>query len=182
VSAALVAPSATEGTIDRDGEYVVFRCERTLPLPVPRVWAALTEPALIERWLGRRPELDLRPGGAYVVEHGNGMRVTDRVLRADPPTLFEHTFWESVNPDATVTWELAEDGDGGTGDGAGGGVGTSGSRLTLTHKLSDADLDNAASTVAASADRGVIIARNAEGWRRVLDKLAASLGDNPDSN
>lgn len=150
-----------DGMIDREGGFVVFRYERALPQPVPRVWAAVTEPAGIERWLGRRPSLDLRPGGAYVVGHGQGGPVADRVLRVEPPTLFEHTFRAPVNPDSRVTWELADAPDG--------------SMLTLTHRLSDADLENAAATVAAGDDRGLIIARNAAGWRRVLDTLEAAL-------
>lgn len=154
---------AGEGTIGRDGGFVVFRYVRAIARPVPRVWAAITEPARIERWFGGRPELDLRPGGAYVTVHGDGSRVEDRVLRAEPPTLFAHTFWRELNPDATVTWELAEDGDA--------------ARLTLTHRLSDADIDNALRTVAAGGDRGAIIARNAAGWRRLLERLEAALAE-----
>lgn len=157
-----MSAGTAQETIGRDGAFVVFRYVRALPRPVPRVWAAITEPEQVGRWLGARPELDPRPGGAYVIDHGGGVKTVDRVLRAEPPTLLEHTFWERLNPDATVTWELAEDG------GA--------ARLTLTHRMSDADLDNAAATVAAGEDRGAIIARNAEGWRRLLDRLEAALG------
>jgi uncharacterized protein YndB with AHSA1/START domain len=159
-----------EGTIDREGTFVVFRFERALPHPVTRVWAQLTEPARIERWLGSRPELDPRPGGTYVIDHGDGVRVADRVLRVEAPTLFEHTFWQELNPDATVTWELAEEH---------GGAHRHAARLKLTHRLSDADLDNAVATVAPGEDRGLIIARNAEGWRRLLDRLEAALGEEP---
>lgn len=155
------AGADAEGAIERDGAFVVFRYVRPLARPVPQVWAAITEPDRIERWFGSRPEIDARPGGAYVVEHGNGMRVEDRVLRVEPPTLFEHTFWAQLNPDATVTWELAEN--------------AAGARLTLTHRLSDADIDHALATVAAGEDRGAVIARNAAGWRRLLDRLEAAL-------
>jgi len=164
-----------DGTIGRDGAFVVFRFVLELAHPVARVWAALTEPGLIARWLGARPELDPRPGGVYVIDH-DGTKVADRVLRFEPPTVFEHTFWENLNPDATVTWELAAaeaDADADAADTAGAG----GTRLTLTHRLSDSDLDNAVATVAAGDDRGLIIARNAEGWRRLLTRLEAALGE-----
>jgi uncharacterized protein YndB with AHSA1/START domain len=152
--------------IERDGRFVVLRCERPLPCPVERAWAAITEPERIEHWLGRRPQLDLRPGGEHVIDHGAGLRVVDRVLRVEPPTVLEHTFWASVNPDARVLWILR-----GT---------TEGCRLTFTHRMSDADIENAAATIAAGDDRGRIIARNAAGWRRLLDSLAVSLAVPPD--
>lgn len=165
------AGADAEGAIERDGAFVVFRYVRPLARPVPQVWAAITEPDRIARWFGSRPEIDAQPGGAYVVEHGNGMRVEDRVLRVEPPTLFEHTFWAQLNPDATVTWELAEDGTAVDGAAEAGDA----ARLTLTHRLSDADIDNALATVAAGDDRGAVIARNAAGWRRLLDRLEAAL-------
>jgi hypothetical protein len=148
--------AAACGTIDRDGGYIVFRFECTLRQAPERVWAALTEPALI------------------------GLCATDHVLRAEPPTLFEHTFRQQMNPDATVTWRLSGEvgGDGEAGGEGDGGCAAVGSRLTLTHRLSDSDLDNTAATGAAVTtgdDRGVIIARDAEAWYRVLDELAASL-------
>ena len=34
-----------------------------LPAPTPEVWAALTDPALLEQWLADEVELHLRPGG-----------------------------------------------------------------------------------------------------------------------
>jgi hypothetical protein len=102
---------------------------------------------------------------------------------------------EHVHPDATVTWQLSDDaGDGDGTGGTGGTGGTSGdagdgdgaaarggrdggSRLTLTHRLSDSDLDNAAADDRPARDRGLLIARNAEAWCRILDELAAIMGD-----
>lgn len=150
-----------EGTIERDGEFVVFRFEHPLPHPVERVWTAITEPAAVERWMGRRPEIDPRPGGAYVTYHAGDMRVVDEVLRVESPTLFEHTFWREVNPDSRVTWRLSETADG--------------SLLRFTHRLSEADIAHAIATVAAGADAEAVISRNAAGWQRLLDRLAESL-------
>ncbi|HET9168679.1 MAG TPA: SRPBCC domain-containing protein [Actinospica sp.] len=152
-----------EGKIERDGGEVLFRFEYDLAHPVQRVWTAITEPAEVERWLGSRPEIDLRPGGEYVSYHGEGaMRVVDEVLRVEPPRIFEHTFWRHVNRDGRVSWELKA-------------VGTE-SLLLFTHRLSEADIENAIATVAVGADADLVISRNAAGWQRLLDRLQQSLG------
>jgi hypothetical protein len=54
--------------------------------------------AELEAWLSIRVELDPRVGGAYLTYHGGGQRVVDRVVTFDPPSVFEHTWWERVNP------------------------------------------------------------------------------------
>lgn len=147
-----------EGTIERVGKILLFRYQRQLPHPIEHVWSAITEPAEIERWTGRRPEIDLRPGGEYVTGHcDDGVPVVDRVLRVEAPTLFEHTFWAKVNPDARVTWELSST--------------TTGCLLQLTHRMSDADIERGAATVASGDHPAVIIARNGAGWHRLLDKI-----------
>jgi uncharacterized protein YndB with AHSA1/START domain len=152
-----------EGTIERGGGYAVFRSELDLAHPVQRVWTAITDPAAIEPWIGRRPEIDLRDGGEYVSYHGDGMRVVDTIVRVEPPHVFEHTFWRHINPDARVTWQLTAVGDG--------------CLLRFTHRLSDADIANAIATVAAGADADLVVTRNAAGWQHLLEKLHKSLDD-----
>ncbi|HLZ69361.1 MAG TPA: SRPBCC family protein [Dehalococcoidia bacterium] len=151
----------SDGTIEQTGERVTFRFERRLSHAIDTVWKAITDPAELERWLGQRPEIELRPGGRYVSYHGSGDRVVDRVLRIEPPTLFEHTFWEQVNPTAVVTWRLSPIADG--------------CLLVLTHSLGMADIRGAAATVARGDDYTLIISRNGAGWHRLLDKLEAAL-------
>jgi uncharacterized protein YndB with AHSA1/START domain len=48
--------------------------ERTVLVPATReeVWAALTSPELLSRWLGDVLELDPRPGGAVIVRDADG--------------------------------------------------------------------------------------------------------------
>ena len=124
----------TDGSIEaQDGTYI-FRYERELPDPIERVWLAITDADEIASWTGGRPEIDLHPGGRYVSHHGNGMTVVDRVERVEPPRVFEHTFWLEVNPSPLVTWELSPSG--------------TGCRLTLTHRMSHADVEAAANSVA----------------------------------
>jgi uncharacterized protein YndB with AHSA1/START domain len=151
-----------EGTIEQRDGRVTFRYERRLRHPIEVVWQAITDPAEIERWTGNRPEIDLRPAGEYISYHRGGDRVVDRILRLEPPRLFEHTFWVHVNPSAVVTWELSPvEGE---------------CQLVLTHSLSLDDVRQAAETVARGADLTVILSRNGAGWHRLLDKLSATLG------
>jgi uncharacterized protein YndB with AHSA1/START domain len=156
-----------DGTIERDGQQVRFRYERHLQHPLDRVWTAITDPAQIERWTGTRPELDLRPGGEYVTHHGDGMRVVDHVLRVEPPTLFEHTFWAEVNPGARVSWQLRTD--------------EPGCLLVLTHTMSEDDIRTAAASVAVGDHPAVIMSRNAAGWHRLLDRVECYLDQRTDS-
>jgi len=151
----------SDGSIEQTGEQVTFRYERRLAHPVEVVWRALTDPAEMERWLGHRPDIDLQPGGRYVSFHGTGDRVVDRILRLEPPTLFEHTFWEQANPTAVVTWQLSPTDEG--------------CLLVLTHALGMSDVRAAALTVARGDDFTLILSRNGAGWHRLLDKLEATL-------
>jgi uncharacterized protein YndB with AHSA1/START domain len=151
----------SDGTIEQKEGRVTFRYERRLNHPIGEVWQAITDPTAMEPWLGNRPEIELKPGGEYVSYHRSGDRVADRVLRIGPPRLFEHTYWVQVNPTAVVTWELSPTEEG--------------CRLTLTHSLAMEDVRTAAATVAQGDAISVILSRNAAGWHRLLDKLAASL-------
>jgi uncharacterized protein YndB with AHSA1/START domain len=151
----------TDGTIEQRGDMVIFRYERDLRHPIEVVWQSITDPEEIERWMGTRPEIDLQPGGRYISHHGTGDTVVDRVVRLEPPRLFEHTFWVHVNPTALVTWELTPTDDG--------------CRLVLTHILSMDDVRYTAESVARGDSIALILSRNAAGWHQLLDKLEAKL-------
>lgn len=149
-----------EGSIEQTGGRVTIRYERRLHHPAEVAWKAITDPDEIERWTGSRPDLDLRPGGEYVTYHGTGDRVVDRILRVEPPRLFEHTFWVHVNPTALVTWELHPTGDG--------------CLLELTHSLAIDDVREAVK-LGLGEDETFILARNGAGWHRLLDLLEARI-------
>jgi uncharacterized protein YndB with AHSA1/START domain len=151
----------SDGTIEQHNGRVTFRYERRIHHPVDVVWKAITDPSEIARWSGSRPEIDLQLGGHYISYHGNGERVVDRILRLDPPRLFEHTYWVHVNPTAVVSWELSPIEEG--------------CLLVLTHSLGMDDIRAAAATVARGNDFTVIVSRNGAGWHRLLDKLEATL-------
>lgn len=101
------------------------RIERTLPGPIERVWAYLTESEKRRTWLAGG-EMDLRPGGAVeLVFHNNALTDNDvapppkyekyggeihshgRVIECDPPRLLVFTWDESDGSDSQVRMELS---------------------------------------------------------------------------
>jgi uncharacterized protein YndB with AHSA1/START domain/DNA/RNA-binding domain of Phe-tRNA-synthetase-like protein len=151
----------SDGTIEQADGRVTFRFERRLRHPIDVVWKAITDPAEIEAWFGGRVEIELKPGGHYISHHRGGVRVVDRIVRLEPPTVLEHTFWEHVNPSALVTWELCPIDEGCV--------------LVLTHSIAMDDVRAAAATVALGDDETIILSRNAAGWHHLLDMLEAAL-------
>lgn len=94
---------------------------------VEQVWAALTEPELLIRWLATA-DVELEAGGRVELRYSNsGSVVTGQVTEVEPPRLLEFT-WNSTTgaaPASRVRWELTPEGQG--------------TRLTLTHSLQDCE-------------------------------------------
>ena len=63
------------------------RIEREIVIdaPVEVVWAVVTEPEHISKWLSDSVELDLRPGGQAVLDWDGRRTVQGRVERVEPP-------------------------------------------------------------------------------------------------
>jgi uncharacterized protein YndB with AHSA1/START domain len=155
-----------DGTVTTVDGRAVIRFERRLPHPRPKVWDAITQPAQIGRWFGiSEIDLELVEGGRFDIrtvgppelveavrrEAGEDALVQHHhVLTVEPPALFVHTFGE---PDATVRWELREDGDA--------------TILTLLH------------TEPSGIDSSANAPRDLAGWHVVLDLLAALLDGRP---
>lgn len=104
-------PSA-DGTIEERDGVRTLRYRRRLAHPVARVWAALTEPAELRRWLGA-VEHELRLGGAYTIRWLNTHEGETTVMPAtitalDPPHLLEIV----GEPHGRLRWELAATEDG----------------------------------------------------------------------
>lgn len=93
--------------------------------PAERVWAALTDPALVRQYLmGAEVASDWQPGSpvTWSGEYG-GRAYVDKgeVLEADPPRRLVHTHFSPLTgtPDVpesyhTLTWQLSDDGAGTT--------------------------------------------------------------------
>lgn len=97
-----------------DGETDII-IRRDFTHPPARVWRALTEPALIQQWLGgmKRCEMDPRPGGAFHYEWEEFF-FSGPILAADAPYHMTHV--EHFSGDASyhveVTTDLAAHGTG----------------------------------------------------------------------
>ena len=143
------------------------RFERTLPGPIERVWAYLTEPEKRATWLaggamqlqvGGDVELffkhvDLSPISAPTPErfaaHVGGSSLRGTVTACEPPHLLAFTWGEGQERPSEVTFELEAVGDG--------------VRFTLTHRL--------------LGDERKVWANVAGGWHTHLSILEDRLND-----
>ncbi len=88
------------------------------------VFAYLTEPSRMSKWMGITHELEARPGGAYVVNVTGENIARGTYTEIDPPRRVVHTWgWENgevAPPGSTrVAWDLKPE--------------AGGTRLTMTH-------------------------------------------------
>ena len=91
-----------------NGGHCELRLTRRYDATPAEVWAALTEPDSIGRWLARSVALELAPGGAFELAIGVAARVREvvpeRVLELD---------WRFADEDPSIVrFELAADGEG----------------------------------------------------------------------
>ncbi len=112
------------------------------------VWAALTEPDSLRRWLGLPQELKLSPGGAFqVVVAGEPPEVlAGRVREVEPQRLLELDWRYPGEQPSIVRFELSGDGQE--------------TILVLDHRRLEERLGEAYGA----------------GWTRYLDRLAAEIG------
>lgn len=105
------------------------RIERTLPGPIERVWAFLTESDKRAQWLAAG-EMELRIGGsvehvfrnseltdnddpppAKYAKYGPESRMHGRITACEPPRLLAYSWGESSGENSQVRFELSADGD-----------------------------------------------------------------------
>jgi uncharacterized protein YndB with AHSA1/START domain len=155
------------GTIEEAEGMHVLRYERHLAHPVERVWAALTEPDQLARWLAAADELELVDGGRIALRWLNvpdspqeweeqGVELGDvdpaepatgTITELDPPRVIEY----DTDKMGRMRWELRPDGDG--------------SVLSFTNTIELPEGPPAAQTLA--------------GWHIHLDHLADALAGRP---
>jgi uncharacterized protein YndB with AHSA1/START domain len=91
------------------------RCElritRRYAATPAEVWAALTDPASIERWLATPVDVELAPGGAFELAAPSG-RVDARVRELDPGRLLELDWRHAGEERSIVRFELRSEGEG----------------------------------------------------------------------
>jgi len=113
--------------VDLGDGQVELRFERRLNHPLEKVWAAISIPERIAAWFCEM-SFEPRPGARIdqTFHHAGGVKGSGKVLRFEPPTLFEWA-WdgdaEAGEHDSVVTWRLEPDGDG--------------ARIILTHRTPD---------------------------------------------
>ena len=134
-------------TSTKDGGYVLTH-ERTLARSPAQIWAALTDPQILARWLAHS-EVDLRVGGKFVIFFFDGRETMSGVIQVlEHERLIEYTWVEDNSPQSRVRWTIASEGEA--------------SLLTLTH------------TLPAGTDPAVVIELGG-GWHAILGHLDGAL-------
>jgi uncharacterized protein YndB with AHSA1/START domain len=97
-----------------------LRLEVDIAAPGREVFRALTDPSLLERWIGGpgKPAIDARVGGRLDFGWGDDGGPV-RILSLQPDREISYAWTYAGEPDTVVTWSLTEAG--------------SGTRLTLVH-------------------------------------------------
>lgn len=82
------------------------RIEREIQIaaPIERVWAVLTEAEHIGSWFGTGAptEIDLRPGGLMMLDHGEHGKYATLIVKVEPPRAFSYR-WASGYPESVAT-------------------------------------------------------------------------------
>jgi len=112
------------GSLEVDGARRRVRFERRLQAPVEEVWAALTDPARLARWLAPGTVGD-QPGDFVSLDFGEGGQVTGTVLRVERPHLLEYQWHFDGEGESIVRFALEAEGEG--------------TRLVLEHRSLGAD-------------------------------------------
>jgi len=135
------------GTVAGDVDDRTVHFTRHYAAPIERVWAALTEPERLARWLTDSTVVP-GPGGRIAHDFGDGGICAGDVLTWQPPHVLEYEWWFPQEGRTVLRFELAADPDGGT-------------RLALDHR-----------ELPEGPARGY-----AAGWHAHLEAFAAELGE-----
>ena len=110
-------------SLARFTDRYTMRHERTYPHPIERVWAAVTVPTHMDRWMLPVNTVEPRLGGAFGMTFGGPADepMTGVVAAWEPPHVVEYRF--GPGNDSSIRFELVE-----TDQGAG-------THLTLVHRF-----------------------------------------------
>jgi uncharacterized protein YndB with AHSA1/START domain len=98
------------GVLRAETERRGVRFERRYAAPVEEVWAALTRPERLARWLAPGA-IEAHVDGTVHLDFGEGGLVTGRVLACRPPTLLEFEWRFPGETESVVRIELSRAGD-----------------------------------------------------------------------
>ena len=101
--------TASRGTLRSDGERcaVVFR--RLYDFTADELWAALTDPEQLGRWLAHAPRFDREAGGQVELVFGDwsgDQRASGRILTWDEPRVLEYEWRFPGEEESVVRFEL----------------------------------------------------------------------------
>jgi polyisoprenoid-binding protein YceI/uncharacterized protein YndB with AHSA1/START domain len=149
-----------DGKLRHEGDRYEVCFERHFDAPVERMWAAISEPALMEGWLGGPVDkIELAEGGNVVIQiHPKGpATVYGKITRFEPLKVLELTWdvpaWRQI-PDffgSVMRWEVRPD--------------ATGSTFSLTHSLREDTLWHVYAMLGA--------------WHLHLDQMPATLAGSP---
>jgi uncharacterized protein YndB with AHSA1/START domain len=88
----------------------LIEVDQFLSHPPERVWRALTDPALLARWLMPN-NFKAQPGYRFTLDAGRYGRTDCQVLDIEPERLIRFS-WRNDTLDTTVTWRLEPEGNG----------------------------------------------------------------------
>ena len=92
--------------------YCELRLTRRYAATPTEVWAALTDPDSIGRWLARAIDVELTPGGAFELALPGDARIAAGVRELDPERVLELDWMHAGEDPSVVRFELTLDGDG----------------------------------------------------------------------
>jgi len=102
------------GQIQTQGDRATLVFERRYPHPQGAVWDAITSPAQLAQWYMAKATIEPRVGGRVEMWTGpSQFHVQGRILRWDPPRVFEHEWHVEPRAElpqgerATIRWELS---------------------------------------------------------------------------
>ena len=139
------------------------RIEREIEIaaPIGRVWEVLTEPAYVGTWfgVGVPNDIDLRPEGIMVLDHGIHGKYLTRFVTVSPPHRLSY-LWAAAFPDV-----VADDSN------------STLVEFTLTPTTTGTALrvvesGFASITIPAGREERAGIESHTDGWVRVLDRIA----------
>jgi len=122
----MTSDQLADATVVPDGDAWTLIFVRDFRHPPKAVWAALTDPAELDRWAPFAASRDLGAAGEATLTMVDGDQRDDlpaTVRRAEAPSLLEYTWGEDL-----LRWELEPAGDG--------------TRLTLRHTLRTPDIED----------------------------------------
>lgn len=100
-----------DGRVHKDGERLVLRFERLYGATPQEVWAALTDPDQLARWLFRG-KFEPKAGGAMAFDFGEHGEHSGSVIAWEEPVLLEYEWGGHGEAPWRVRWELRPDGAG----------------------------------------------------------------------